>query len=84
MGQPTNEPVERDERRPVNLKAYVLSAKRDCDAVVADLSYGGCQIESDTRFETGELFELRVVKRGAIPVEVRWAEQGRAGAKFLG
>jgi len=26
---------------------------------------------------------LRVVKRGAIPVEVCWAQQGRAGAKFL-
>ena len=83
MGQPNNERIARDERREVNLRAYVLSDRRDCDAVVADLSYGGCQIESDTRFETGEQFELRVVKRGAIPVEVRWAEQGRAGAKFL-
>lgn len=84
MGQPNKEQVERDERRPVNLRAYVLSDRRDCDAVVADLSYGGCQIESETRFETGEQFELRVVKRGAIPVEVCWTEKGRAGAKFLG
>ena len=83
MGQPNKERIPRDERRAVSLRAYVLSEKRDCDAVVSDLSYGGCQIESDTRFESGEQFELRVVKRGAIPVEVCWAQKGRAGAKFL-
>ena len=84
MGQPTSDAVPRDERRPVNLRAYVLSDTRDCDAVVSDLSYSGCQIEADARFKMGEQFELRVVKRGAVPVEVRWVKKGRAGAQFLG
>jgi hypothetical protein len=83
MGHPNTDPVTRDERRPVNLRAFVLSPTRDCDAVVSDLSYSGCQIESAESFQTGEQFELRVVKMGAVPVEVRWAKKGRAGARFL-
>jgi hypothetical protein len=83
MGQ-VKERVPRDDRRPVNLRAFVLSDTRDCDAMVSDLSYSGCQIESDARFEAGEQFELRVVKLGAIPAEVRWSKKGRAGAQFLG
>ncbi|HEX6783559.1 MAG TPA: PilZ domain-containing protein [Sphingomicrobium sp.] len=84
MGKPAKETVARDERRPVSLRAYVLSDTRDCDAVVSDLSYSGCQIETDAKLETGEQFELRVVKLGAIPVEVKWSNHGRAGAQFLG
>lgn len=83
MGQVNKDRVPRDDRRPVNLRAFVLSDTRDCDAMVSDLSYSGCQIESDERFQTGEKFELRVVKLGSIPVEVRWAGKGRAGAQFL-
>jgi hypothetical protein len=75
--------VPRDDRRPVNLAAFALSPTRDCDVTVSDLSYNGCQIESGEAFQSGEILELRVVKRGAINVEVRWAAEGRAGAQFL-
>jgi len=83
MGQNSREWMPRDERRAVNLRAYALSDTRDCDATVADLSYSGCQIESETKFQTGEQFELRVVKLGSVPVEVRWTKKVRAGAQFL-
>ena len=77
-------PVARGERWPVNLPAFVLSATRDCDATVSDLSYNGCRIQAAEALEAGEQFELRVVKRGAVQVEVRWTEDGSAGAQFLG
>jgi hypothetical protein len=83
MAQPANNAMPRDERRPVNLRAFVLSDTRDCDAVVSDLSYSGCQIEADAKFKAGEQFELRVVKLGAVPAEIRWAKKGRAGVQFL-
>jgi hypothetical protein len=75
--------VTRDERRPVNLRAFVLSSTRDCDATVSELSYSGCKIQSAEQFAAGERFELRVVKRGAVQVEVRWAGERSAGARFL-
>jgi hypothetical protein len=75
--------VERAERRPVNLPGYALNESRDSDVLLADLSYAGCQIRCADQLKTGELIELRVVKRGAIQVEIRWAHKGRAGARFL-
>ena len=76
--------VNRDKRRPVQLRGFALSDTRDCDVVLSDLSYGGCQIRSADTFERGETFELRVVKRGASHVEVCWVRDERAGARFVG
>lgn len=75
--------VVREERRAVNLRAFALSATRDSDVVVSDLSYTGCQLRSGDAFETGELFELRVIKRGAVAVEIRWVHDDCAGARFV-
>jgi hypothetical protein len=75
--------VDRADRRPVSLPGYALSETRDSDVLVADLSYTGCQIQCGDALKTGEIVELRVVKRGAIQVEIRWTDQGRAGARFL-
>lgn len=80
----TNSFVVRDDRRPVNLRGFAISDSRDCDITVADLSYSGCQIHSAEEFNAGEVVELRVVKRGSVQAEIRWADDGRAGAQFLG
>ena len=73
----------RAERRPVNMRAFALNATRDSDVTVADLSYTGCQLQSDDSFDAGEVVELRIIKRGAIAAEIRWTSNGRAGARFL-
>ena len=73
----------RDERRPVSMRAFARSSTRDSDVTVADLSYTGCRLDSDESFEAGEVVELRIMKRGAIAAEIRWAANGRAGARFL-
>jgi hypothetical protein len=75
--------VSRDERRAVSLRGFALGPTRDSDIKVADLSYGGCQIQSADTFKLGEKFELRVIKRGSMQAEVRWACEGRAGARFV-
>ena len=61
---------QRDERRPVRMRGFALSPSRDSDVTLSDLSYGGCQIHSKDKFSPGERFELRVIKRGAMQVEI--------------
>lgn len=75
--------AERAVRWPVNLRGFALSKTRDSDIFVSDLSYAGCQFHCRDSFNTGEVVELRIVKRGAIQAEIRWSDQGRAGARFL-
>lgn len=75
--------VQRDERRPVSMRGFALSPTRDSDVTLSDLSYSGCHIHSADKFRPGETFELRVVKRGVMQVEIRWAGEGHAGARFI-
>ena len=84
MGQQKNRDlVERAERRPVSLRGFALSPKHDSDIQVSDLSYAGCRFDSGDRFKTGEIVELRILKRGAIDAEIRWSSDGHAGARFV-
>jgi hypothetical protein len=84
MGQRKNrEFVERADRWPVSLRGFALSTKHDSDIEVSDLSYTGCRFDSGDKFKRGETVELRLLKRGAIEAEIRWAADGRAGARFI-
>jgi PilZ domain-containing protein len=75
--------AERPDRWPVNLRGFALNESHDSDILVSELSYAGCQFRCDDPFSTGERIELRIIKRGAVQAEVRWSDQGRAGAKFV-
>jgi len=75
--------VVREDRRAVNLPGFAISATRDSDVVVSDLSYTGCQLRAGDAFVIGETFELRVIKRGALAVEIRWVRDDCAGARFV-
>ena len=75
--------VERAERWPVRLRGFALSPKHDSDIQVSDMSYTGCRFDSGDKFKTGEIVELRILKRGAIEAEIRWSSDGHAGARFV-
>lgn len=75
--------VTRSERWPVDLRGFALNEKRDSDINISQLSYEGCQFRSEDAFQAGERVELRIIKRGAVQAEVRWSDDGRAGACFL-
>lgn len=83
MGQAARTFVNRADRRDVSLRGFALSATRDCDIRVADVSYTGCKFTADEAFDAGEIVELRIMKRGAIDAEIRWSADGRAGARFI-
>jgi hypothetical protein len=75
--------VDRADRWPVSMRGFALSKKHDSDIEVSDLSYTGCRFDSGDKFKTGEVVELRILKRGAIEAEVRWSRDGQAGARFI-
>jgi hypothetical protein len=75
--------MERAERWPVSLRGFALSPKHDSDIQVSDMSYTGCRFDSGDKFKTGEIVELRILKRGAIEAEIRWSSDGHAGARFV-
>ena len=75
--------ITRAERRAVELRGFALGPSRDSDIRVADLSYGGCRIQSQDDFSEGEVVELRIIKRGAAAAEIRWSADGHAGVRFL-
>ena len=75
---------ERADRRDVRLRGFALNATHDSDIIVSDVSYSGCRFSSGDAFKAGEIVELRIIKRGAIEAEIRWAAEGRAGARFIG
>jgi PilZ domain-containing protein len=52
------------------------------DLTLLDLSYDGCGIAIEAELQPGERIKLSVLKRGAIPAEVRWYSQGKAGLVF--
>ncbi len=73
----------RADRRNVSMRGFALSAKRDCDVQLCDLSYEGCGMRCEGKLNAGDVVELRIFKRGAIDAEIRWTAEGRAGAQFL-
>jgi hypothetical protein len=70
-------------RRPVALQAQ---AKRSdgsvMSAVVTDLSFEGCALQSGSALEAGEAVQLTVQNRGAIEAIVRWVSGTKAGLLF--
>ncbi len=75
--------IQRRERRPVAMQAFIASDSGDTgEALVLDLSYDGCGIETAVPLKAGQAITLSVPQRGAIRAVVRWCEDGRAGLVF--
>lgn len=80
-----NEPAasEREDRRPVELAAYLIRAnKKIVDVKVFDLSYDGCAIRTLIPLVPGEELKLSVLGRGAVTAVVRWYHSRKAGLLF--
>jgi len=75
--------ITRAERRQVSMRGFALGPGHDADIEIADMSYGGCRIQSEDSFKEGEVVELRIIKRGAAAAEIRWTDGGNAGVRFL-
>lgn len=77
-------PPDRQERRAVELAAYLIrSNKKIVDVKVVDLSYDGCSIHTLVPLTSGEKVKLSVLGRGAVNAVVRWYSSRRAGLLFV-
>lgn len=74
---------ERDERRAVELSAYVIRPnKKIVDVKVVDLSYDGCAVRTFEPLTPGEKVKLSVLGRGAVNAVVKWYKSRKAGLRF--
>jgi hypothetical protein len=81
--EPVQPHAERQERRPVRMHGYVaLDDGSIAEAVLVDLSYDGCSIETAADLRVDQPVTLSVLRRGAVEAVVRWASDGRAGLHF--
>jgi hypothetical protein len=75
--------VERRERRPVSMRGHIaLEDGTTAEAVLIDLSYEGCSIETPAQLSVDQPITLSVLRRGAIEAIVRWVSDGKAGLYF--
>lgn len=50
---------------------------------LSNLSDGGCRIDGPGEYRIGERLQIAMPRMGFVRVQVRWAQPGSAGAKFL-
>jgi len=81
--EPAQAQVERQERRPVRMHGHILLADgTTAEAVLIDLSYEGCSIETPAELSVEQPVTLSVLRRGAVEAVVRWVSDGKAGLYF--
>jgi hypothetical protein len=81
--KPAEAQTERQERRPVRMHGHILLEDgTTAEAVLVDLSYEGCSIETPAELSVDQPITLSVLRRGAIEAVVRWAADGKAGLYF--
>ena len=76
--------IDRNERRPVQAAAVAYLPDGGAVSVrLTDISYEGCQVESDEILPIGCRITLALPRLGDIAAQVRWSLHGRAGIRFL-
>lgn len=75
--------IQRRERRPVAMQAFIATDDGQTgEALLLDLSYDGCGIETSMPLNPGQTITFSVTERGAIRADVRWCNEGKAGLVF--
>lgn len=76
--------IKRNERRDVDVPALAyLTDGSSIEVRLTNISYEGCQIEAEATLPIGERLKLALPRLGEISMQVRWALDGKAGARFL-
>jgi hypothetical protein len=74
----------RKQRFPVDIEALVIRADGSKLMVtLSDFSEQGCRVDTDAEFHVGEKLQIAVPRMGSIRAQVRWAEPGSVGTRFL-
>ena len=74
----------REDRRPVRATGTLYLPDGSAVSVrLTDISFDGCQVETDVILPIGHKVKLALPRLGDINAQVRWALPGRAGMRFL-
>jgi PilZ domain len=77
------EPIQRRERRPVSMQAFIATdGGATGEAIVLDLSYEGCGIETAVVLTPGNTVTLSVLGKPGLKAEVCWYADGKGGLTF--
>jgi len=81
--RPTSQWVKRD-RRPASVTGVAYRSDGAWVRVhMTNLSYDGCHLLTDRKFEFGECLTLVMPQMRHLKVQVRWAREGHAGVRFV-
>jgi hypothetical protein len=70
-------------RRSVQMRAFIVRGDDEIvDVSVADLSYAGCAIHTETPLTKGEEVRMSVLGLKAVKATVRWYRGRKAGLYF--
>ena len=84
LTQPGAAPLEQRVRRPVALRAQASRGDGSTvEAVVTDLSFEGCRLQSQSALKAGEAIRLIVHDRGSLRATVQWVSGTKAGLLFI-
>ena len=76
--------AERKDRHEVAVDAVVYRTDGSKSSVkLTNFCDDGCRIEAETDFRVGERLQIAIPRMGQMKAQVRWAQPGIAGAKFV-
>lgn len=76
--------VGRETRKATSLKGMAYRSDASCVAVqMTNLSYFGCHLLTDGRFDLSEVITLAMPRMQDLRAQVRWVNEGQAGVRFL-
>lgn len=82
--EPTPDWAKRKDRRQVRVTAVAYLPDGSAVAVrVTNISYEGCELETNSILPIGEKLKIALPRLGEIYAQVRWALEGKAGIQFL-
>lgn len=82
------EPIDWTPRLSSRRRASLVGMARRVDGppfriLVTNLSYEGCEVVAEDSLIVGETLTLQIPGQGNIEAQVRWADYGKGGIRFL-
>ncbi|WP_425335950.1 PilZ domain-containing protein [Sphingomonas kaistensis] len=75
--------IDRESRSPSWAKVQLADASRTIEAVITNISSGGCRIRADWPLRVGQCLRVRVPGVGSLAAYTRWSRPPYAGLAFI-
>jgi hypothetical protein len=75
--------IVRESRSPSWVKVKLADTSRTTDAIMTNISSGGCRIRADAALRVGQCIRVRVPGVGSLAALTRWIRPPYAGLAFV-